>query len=214
MTVLERLHEQYVVGRRARVLADRLGALIPEGARVLDVGCGDGRLASLIQRRRVDLRIQGIDCLVRPRTHIAVSQFDGRRIPYEDDSFDVVTLIDVLHHAELPEALLGEAARVARRAVVIKDVAMTGWLAGVTLRFMDRVGNARHGVRAPDSYWTLEQWRRAFRTVGLEVEVWSDRLGLYPAPFAWVFERSFHFLGRLVPRADQREVIPPLRDTA
>jgi SAM-dependent methyltransferase len=202
MTLLERVHENYVVGRRARVLAGHLAELIPERAQILDVGCGDGKIASLIQRRRADITVRGIDCLVRPGTHIAVSEFDGQRIPAEDDSVDVVTLVDVLHHAELPQALLGEAARVARHAVVIKDVALRGWMAEPTLRFMDRVGNARHGVRVPDGYWTPAQWRQAFAATGLDVEVWKERLGLYPAPFSWILERSFHFVGRLAPRRD------------
>jgi len=209
MTPLERLHERWVVDRRARILAERLGELLPEGAQALDVGCGDGRIASLVRERRSDIAIRGIDCLVRPRTHIAVSEFDGTRIPYEQDSFDVVMLVDVLHHAERPDLLLQEAARVARRSVIVKDVALCGWMAGPTLRFMDRVGNARHGVRMPDGYWTLERWRQAFAAVGLEVEIWKDRLGLYRPPFSWLFERSFHFLGRLAP-TDTPRAHPPV----
>ena len=200
MTPLERLHERFVTGRRARVVAERLAELIPERAQVLDVGCGDGRIASLVQHRRADVSIRGIDCLVRPHTHIAVVAFDGQQIPYESGAFDVVMLVDVLHHAERPHALLHEATRVAARSVVIKDVALRSWMAGPTLRFMDRVGNARHGVRTPDTYWTPEEWRRAFAAMGLEAEVWSDRLGLYPPPLSWLFERSFHFVGRLAPR--------------
>ena len=197
MTLLETVHERYVVGRRARVLSQSLADLIPEAAEVLDVGCGDGRIASLIQQRRGDVSIRGIDCLVRPQTHISVSRFDGRQIPYDDQAFDAVMLVDVLHHAEAPHALLAEAARVARGAVVIKDVTPTGWLAGPMLRFMDRVGNARHGVRVPDTYWTVDEWRTAIAAAGLEVDVWRSDIGLYGPPLSWIFERSFHFLARL-----------------
>jgi SAM-dependent methyltransferase len=201
MTAIERLHERLVVGRRARVLAERLAELIPPRTRVLDVGCGDGRIASLIGKRREDIAIRGIDCLVRPQSHIAVDEFDGRRIPFDDRTFDAVMLVDVLHHAETPQLLLAEAARVTRRSVVIKDVMLNGWMAEPTLRFMDRVGNARHGVTVPDTYWTAEEWRRAFATVGLAVEIWHDTVGLYRPPFSWIFERSFHFVGRLASTA-------------
>jgi len=200
VTVLERIHERYVAGRRARVLADHLARLTPPNARVLDVGCGDGLIGRLVERSRPDVRIRGIDFLVRPVLHVPVDAFDGRRIPFDDGSFDLVTMIDVLHHAELPEALLGEAARVARSGVIIKDVVLAGWMALSTLRFMDRVGNERHGVTVPETYWNAEQWRHAFARAGLRVDVSKDHLALYPPPLSWLFERSFHFLIRLLHR--------------
>jgi len=199
VTLLERLHARYVVGGRAQVLADHLAPLIDQGAEVLDVGCGDGLIDRLVMRRRPDLRIRGIDTVVRPATQIPVDRYDGTTIPHPDDAFDVVLLVDVLHHEAQPERLLEETVRVARRAVVIKDVMLRGWLAGPTLRFMDRVGNERHGVALPATYWAAEKWQRAIREAGLRVELWNDRLGLYPPPASWVFERSFHFVSRLVP---------------
>ena len=45
---------------------------------MLDVGCGDGRLARLVADKRPDISIHGMD--VRPRTGAAipVETFDGR----------------------------------------------------------------------------------------------------------------------------------------
>jgi hypothetical protein len=97
--------------------------------------------------------------------------------------------------------LLREAARVARRAVVIKDHTLDGLLAGPTLRFMDHVGNARHGVALPYNYWPRRRWVEAFRELALEVEVWREDLRLYPRPADWVFGRSLHFVAKLRPRA-------------
>jgi SAM-dependent methyltransferase len=187
-----------VIGRRARVLATHLATLMPPNARVLDVGCGDGLIGSLIEKSRTDVRIRGIDSLVRPATRIPVEAFDGLHIPFDAAAFDLVIVIDVLHHAEAPQLLLRETARVAKRAVLIKDVMEAGWLARPTLRFMDRVGNERHGVTVPESYWSAEEWHSAFTSAGLRADLSQYRLGLYPPPFSWLFERSFHFVSRLV----------------
>src|SRR5205085_9858791 len=127
--------------------------LIPQSASTLDVGCGDGQLASEIIRSRPDLSFKGIDVLVRPESAIPVSAFDGAHIPFPDCSFDVVMFSDVLHHTDDPLVLLREAARVARRSIVIKDHLIKGLLARPTLAFMDRVGNRRHGVPLPYNYW-------------------------------------------------------------
>ncbi len=160
MNLIDRVHSDYIFGRRVGVLTRHLAELMPKDAKTLDVGCGDGTIAHLLMQSRPDLTISGIDVLVRPQTHIPVVQFDGRHIPYEDDSFDAVMFVDVLHHTEDPLVLLREAARVARSAIVIKDHTMNGWLAEPTLRLMDYVGNAQHGVVLPYNYWPLSDGTR------------------------------------------------------
>ena len=60
MTLTGSLHEKLVFGRRTQVLAGHLEALLPEGAHVLDVGCGDGTIDRLILQDRHDLRVEGV----------------------------------------------------------------------------------------------------------------------------------------------------------
>jgi SAM-dependent methyltransferase len=126
-----------------------------------------------------------------------VAQFDGQVIPYDDDNFDAVMFVDVLHHTEDPTVLLREAARVARRAIVIKDHTRNGLLADSTLRLMDYVGNARHGVVLPYNYWSQQQWLEALKKLGLTVGAWKKDLRLYARPASWIFDRSLHFVTRL-----------------
>ena len=78
-------------------------------------------------------------------------------------------LVDVLHQTDDPMNLLREAVRVARQAIVIKDHLLQGAFAYPTLRFMDWVGNARHGVALPYNYWTPAEWHGAFDKLGLAV---------------------------------------------
>ncbi len=198
MKLLAELHGALVFDRRTRVLSERLAALLPEGARVLDVGCGNGLIDSLIAERRPDVTITGVDLILRPETHIPVTRFDGQRIPFDDGVFDVVMFVDVLHHTEDPELLLAEARRVANRAVVLKDHTRDGVLAGPTLRFMDWVGNAPHGIPLPYNYWPERRWREAFEHLSLSPATWRGALGLYPPPANWL-DRSLHFIARLVP---------------
>ena len=192
------LHQSCVHPRRVRVIADHASRLVPRDARVLDVGTGDGLIAAALAERRRDLRIEGIDVLVRDDTAIAVTAFDGRVIPMGAASVDVVTMFDVLHHADDPEALLAEACRVARRCVVIKDHVASGWLSRTILAVMDDVGNRRHGVALPHHYLSAPQWRTAIEHLGLKPAVWEvGGLGLYPWPASLVFGGRLHVLARL-----------------
>ena len=197
MNLLESVHAQYIQQRRIDVLARRLKSLIPPKASVLDVGCGDGHLAYRIKQEREDLSFRGMDVLVRKENVIPVQHFDGQTIPADAASVDVVMFIDVLHHTESPYALLREAARVARRSIIIKDHLIDGILAEPTLRFMDRVGNARYGVASPGNYWHQSQWDEAFETLALTPVDWLEKLALYPKALDLFFGRSLHFLAQL-----------------
>jgi ubiquinone/menaquinone biosynthesis C-methylase UbiE len=95
--------------------------LLPENAKVLDVGSGDGSVARAILELRPDLEVRGLDTLVRDETLVPVERFDGSVLPLPGRSVDAVTFIDVLHHTVDPTVLLREASRVARRAIVIKE---------------------------------------------------------------------------------------------
>lgn len=197
MSFIDEIHGGFVHPRRVRALTSELGALLPDAGRILDVGCGDGLLASLIQKNKPRLSISGIDILVRPGTFVPVEKFDGETIPYPEASFDSVVFVDVLHHTDDPMVLLREAVRVTRHNIVIKDHTMDGFAAAPTLRFMDRVGNLRHNVVLPHNYWQEAKWRSAFESLGLEIEKWEKNLQLYPAPANWLFGRSLHFVASL-----------------
>jgi SAM-dependent methyltransferase len=199
--VLHTVHGGYVHKRRVSVLSQHLAELMPPEADVLDVGCGDGLISSLVGKQRDDVSVRGIDVAARGATHIPVEEFDGLSIPYGDDEVDVVMICDVLHHAEDPHVLLSEVARVARRAIVLKDVTPLGPFSDATLQFMDWVGNARHGVPLPYLFWSQAEWRAAFAERGLSVDVLRRRLRLYPFPANLLFEKRMHFIVRLLPPA-------------
>jgi SAM-dependent methyltransferase len=198
--VTSALHGRLIFGRRVQALAKNIAEMLPEGTTtLLDVGCGDGTLARSITQRRPGLQVAGVEIRARPRTAIPVREFDGRILPFPDRSHDVVMLVDVLHHAAEPTLLIREAARVAARAVIIKDHLTGAWLSHERLRMMDWVGNIGHGVPLRYAYWSPQQWRDAFREAGLREVDRRERLGLYSRALRWLFERRLHFVSQLVP---------------
>lgn len=193
------VHAKVVHGRRIHALAESIIPLVQSDWAVADIGCGDGQLAALVAKAVPRLHIDGFEVSERPQSAIPVSVFDGQTIPLPDQSRDAVMFVDVLHHTIDPMVLLKEASRVARHAIIIKDHRTSRPLANPTLRLMDWVGNRPHGVVLPYNYWSESQWNEAWSQLKLRVDHYQTRLGLYPWPASWVFERGLHFVTRLTP---------------
>ncbi len=188
-------HGSLVFSRRVRVLSGALAPLLPPGL-FADVGCGSGAVSAAIAARRPDVTPEGFDVLVRPGCAIPNRGFDGRRLPLPDDAVGAALLVDVLHHAEDPVALLAECARVAR-VVVVKDHLARGPADERVLAFMDWVGNRPHGVVLPYHYFSPASWTDAVAAAGLREELRAPVPGLYPFPFSALFGRDLHFVARL-----------------
>jgi SAM-dependent methyltransferase len=208
MNWLDRYHASRVHTRRVRVLAETAARLLPPGLSVLDVGCGDGLLAATLAGLRPDLAITGVEVAPRAGCHIPVTAFDGRTLPFADGSFGATLIVDVLHHTTDPGVLFREAVRVARTAVLLKDHLREGWGAQATLRFMDEVGNRRHGIPLPFNYLSRAEWDRLFAASHMTVAATDPLRPLYPFPASLVFGRGLHFFARLH-KAGTPEARPP-----
>ena len=197
---LTRRHQQMVFPRRARHIASAIAEMLPPDVQtLLDVGCGDGTIARRVMDRRPGLSATGADVLGRPSVAIPMQVFDGLHVPFDDDQFDAVMLVDVLHHCDEPDVLLAEVARVARRAILIKDHTVAGPFGRSILHFMDWVGNRGHGVRLVYNYWTAHQWDDTWQRHGLTVVECRRRLKLFPAWSRWALESGPHFLIHVAP---------------
>ncbi len=96
-----------------------------KGERVLDVGCGTGNHLLLFYRLGLD--ITGIDAspymldVARSRLGNKASLYIGRAedLPFEDNEFDLVAIINTLEFLDDPLAALREAGRVAKDRVFL-----------------------------------------------------------------------------------------------
>ncbi len=114
------------VRARAKVRLDYqlIEDLVPEGARVLDLGCGDGQLlADLIdQKGCLGRGIEIDDATVVECARRGVPVYHGDMLEgmsfYRDGQFDVAILSQTLQQASSPPAVIREMLRVAGQAVI------------------------------------------------------------------------------------------------
>ena len=98
--------------------------LVPKGARVLDLGCGDGTLLARLRKKR-DAQGMGVDnslanliqCNVR---HIPLfeADLDHGLSMIPDDTYDCAVLSETLQEVHRPEVVVREMLRVAREGIL------------------------------------------------------------------------------------------------
>lgn len=99
-------------------LRHALKALAGCKGKILEVGCGSGRFIASVARARPDLEAHGCDlsetavAVAAKRSEIRAAVASADALPYAEQSFAAVLMVDVLEHLPDPLAALREARRV------------------------------------------------------------------------------------------------------
>jgi len=101
-----------------------IAALVPEGSRVLDLGCGDGAMLAHLQATRacsgygVEIDDANVLACVKRGVNVIQLNLEQGLALFDDASFDVVLQIDTLQHLRNAEVMLRETVRVGRVGIV------------------------------------------------------------------------------------------------
>lgn len=101
-----------------------IAQLVPKGARVLDLGCGDGAMLAHLQATRgcsgygIEIDDANVLACVQRGVNVIQLNLDEGLAMFDDASFDVVLQIDTLQHLRNAEVMLRETARVGRIGIV------------------------------------------------------------------------------------------------
>ena len=101
-----------------RATMEAIARLVPQGSRVLDLGCGDGDMLAHLQATRgcsgygVEIDDANVLACVKRGVNVIQLNLDEGLSMFGDQSFDVVLQIDTLQHLRNAEVVLRETARV------------------------------------------------------------------------------------------------------
>ena len=150
----------------ARRKLDLIRPWMPEDQTLLEIGSGPGSV--LAEFRAAGYSVDGLD--IHDSSYdetLTPTLYDGGVMPFTDGAYDTALLLTVLHHTPDPEAILTEAARVARRVIVIEDVFESAWQRKYT-KVADSITNLEF-FGHPHTNRSDQQWRATFERLGLRL---------------------------------------------
>ncbi len=170
---------------RANKILNTIRFFIKPGDLILSVGDGDGYVSLRIQEKTESL-VQGLDILHYTKYRVQgvpLVIYDGKKIPFADESFDISAGVFLLHHCENIEFILQEMIRVSRKKIIIVEDVFNNRLEHVFLRIFDTIENRTFSIEMPIPYnfQSLSQWKKIFKNVNLKL-VYSIQFRALPLP--------------------------------
>lgn len=197
--IMTRLHRPVYKSRMAG-LGQAIIPHLSENDRVLDVGCGFGEFADFIKRNEKTpkgVTVIGAEKFIRPGTLIEVRQMLEGKIPFEDNYFNCVMLLDVLHHEENWSQLLDECIRVSNNLVIIKDHQVTSKFNYYRVCLLDWLANKPYNIVCLYRYFSVDKWRAIFKAKNIEIIDEELSLKIYPPLYQILFPGKLQYFSVL-----------------
>ena len=153
--------------KKAKIKEERLFKFYKKGETILDIGSGNCALNLLTKNAGFD--ITGLDIKNKSAfPEIEPVIYDGKKLPFKDEEFDVVQLITVLHHIKDPDFTVEEAIRVGKKVIIMEDI-YTNYFQKIITFIADSINNWEF-IGHPHTNKTDQQWRELFKKNSMKIE--------------------------------------------
>lgn len=158
---------EFTLKYRSKVIIDAYDGWISPSDTALDIGCGNCVVSEEL-KKHFECSIYGTDVLDYRKRDIPFKLMkDPRALPFGDKEFEVAMFNDALHHCDDQEALLIEAARVAK-SVLLFEMEPT-----ITAKVVEILINQIHNpaMNIPFNIRTKDEWTRLFKRLNFDFEL-------------------------------------------
>lgn len=107
-----------------KVLIDTIKQLKPDS--ILDVGAGEGFVLEKLRVNKIGKKLEGIEYMdeaielgKKTNPQVKIKKGDIYKLPYKDNSFDLIICTEVLEHLEDPKMALAELKRVTKKHLIL-----------------------------------------------------------------------------------------------
>lgn len=172
---------QKIMRNRSKIVVDRVISYLKNSENIIDIGSGTGDVAFLLQKRGKKVTAVDVGDFHGPRL-VKTIIYNGKKLPFQDSSFDTALLLMVLHHTPNPGIVFQEASRVANEIIVI-ETSYTNSINRFLTIFLDTIKNFRLEIFW-NSYKKNDDWITFFYKYGFqvyEIKKFDDKfLGIIP----------------------------------
>lgn len=166
-----------VLYKRAYSIVSPIQKHVSECRSVIDIGAGSCHITKALKDAGMEVTpVDVVDMSCVPGIHSQV--YNGKNLPFADNSFDAAVLITVLHHTSNPVEILHEAQRVARNLVIVEEDIFDSQIRKYATFVFDSLVNWEWAGH-PHSNNTDSQWKNIFQHLGatlLSVEYFSSHV--------------------------------------
>lgn len=164
--------------KRAKNIASQMNGFIKKRGRVLDIGLGNGFVAKEI-RDYYKVHMEGVDIVDYNETDIKNTIYNGLNLPFKDNSFDCIIILQTLHHCTDQIQVLKEVKRVSKKRIIIMEDVYNNYFEKVITFMHDYISNKRKGVDCLYYFHNKKEWKSIFDKLGLKIEKEKDTVSKY-----------------------------------
>lgn len=178
-----RIDEFFFRAKTERTVSRIKNFLSPKD-KIIDLGAGIGLISFLFQE--AGFKVTSVD--VQDKSlypSVRSTLYDGKKLPFPNNSFDACLLLAVLHHTKNPDVMLEEVKRVARKVIILEDIYSNSAQKYFTY-LVDSILNVEF-FNHPRSNRTDDQWRETFHSLGFTLAK-SE----YYRSFLWLSHVSYY----------------------
>lgn len=163
-----------IIQKRTKKIVNLFGEFIKEGEKILDIGAGGGWISEEIKKRK-KVEITLLDVKDFNQTcNLKLVLYDGKNIPFPDNSFNVSLLIFTLHHCPNPLRVLSEARRVTKEKIIVIEDVPISLLNKILLYLWDIITGLSSLIKPPGenfafNFKTVSQWQEIFQDLKLKI---------------------------------------------
>lgn len=147
-------------------MIEKIKFFLKKEDRILDIGAGTCNVCEILLRdgyRITPLDVQDLSFV----DNIKPILYNGNKIPFRDNKFDVALILTVLHHTSRPEKIIEEAKRISKRIIIIEDIYINKFHKYLTY-FFDSLLNLEF-INHPHTNKNDKQWKEVCEKLGLKL---------------------------------------------
>lgn len=163
-----------VIRSRTEWIMENISGFVKKGEKILDLGAGGGWIGKEIQKNK-KANVALLDVRDFNQTELELMIYNGKKIPFADNSFGAVLLIFVLHHCEKPLTILREAQRVSQDRLIIMEDVYSSWLGKAFMYFWEFLGFFASFLANPPgenmafNFQTFSEWEKMLKSLNLKI---------------------------------------------